>query len=403
MNRKIDTSFWSVRYILILLVALFAGMAFFCINSGVPLFVDRMGGGTDITGTMTLCYGIGAVTGCLLGGYLCNIWGMGKVLIIFGLCCAVFSFLPVLFPTLLSVVLMRVLQGIAYTCFSVALGSSVAANAPEGRLGESLGYMCMMMAIGETFGPVFTVRIVSSAGTGLLFSLCGLFFFVATFLSRFSARMHAPTEITQEAAEQAMEEQKSLLWRLIEKKALPLSVVFFFFTLATAFVWNYMALYVIQSGIQHYSLFSALTFVFMFIARTVMGRVIDQKGPMGTFLLSTVAGVAAFLMMLSRNDILFVISGAFYGFAGGAMLPLLNSACLESCPPERVSTANSTFMVLNNLSIGLGGLLWGWIINLSGGRYGCGFVGSIISVLLTGALGYVFLRKLPKRAKTETQ
>ncbi len=53
---------------------------------------------------------------------------------------------PVVHSSLVSVVVMRMLQGILFSCFSVAIPSAVAELSPMNRLGEGMGYSMMAMA-----------------------------------------------------------------------------------------------------------------------------------------------------------------------------------------------------------------------------------------------------------------
>jgi MFS family permease len=78
---------WTKDYVLVIFSAFFGATVFFCMSSGVSLFVDWKEGSTSLTGIMTFGYALGAVAGGLLGGRLCDTLGTRKVLMVFSFGC----------------------------------------------------------------------------------------------------------------------------------------------------------------------------------------------------------------------------------------------------------------------------------------------------------------------------
>jgi len=384
---------WTKDYVLVIFSAFFGATVFFCMSSGVSLFVDWKEGSTSLTGIMTFGYALGAVAGGLLGGRLCDTLGTRKVLMVFSFGCGIATLFPVVHSSLVSVVVMRMLQGILFSCFSVAIPSAVAELSPMNRLGEGMGYSMMAMALSEAVGPTLAIRMFAAGRISAFFILCAGFFFTSSFLAML--RRNGKKAGNAAHAEAAPKDRPAggFLWRLIEKRALPMALVFFIFSFSPAFVWNYLPLYVKQSGISSYSVFYILQLVSMFLARLVSGKLIDRYRPLRLFTPAIASGLAGFLLMLNGDNTLFLLSGLFFGYSSGFMVPLLNTVCLQDSPPDRSGTANATFLISNNIGTGIGGLLWGKVIDLSGGTFRLALIGVVISVALAWLLGFVFIRK----------
>jgi predicted MFS family arabinose efflux permease len=384
---------WTKDYVLVIFSAFFGATVFFCMGSGVSLFVDLKGGSTSLTGIMTFGYALGAVAGGLLGGRLCDTLGTRKVLMIFSFGCGVASLLPVVHSSLISVVIMRLLQGILFSCFSVAIPSAVAELSPSNRLGEGMGYSMMAMALSEAVGPTLAIKMFAAGRISAFFILCAGFFLTSSFLAML--RRNGKTAWKAENSDTVPKDKPNggFLWQLIEKKALPMALVFFIFSFSPAFVWNYLPLYVKNSGITSYSVFYILQLVSMFLARLVSGKLIDRCWPLRLFAPPIASGLGGFFLMLTGTNPLFLLSGLFFGYSSGFLVPLLNTVCLQDSPPDRSGSANATFLISNNIGTGFGGLLWGKIIDLSGGTFQLALIGTVISVALAGLLGFVFIRK----------
>jgi predicted MFS family arabinose efflux permease len=315
--------------------------------------------------------------------------------------CGIVSLLPVVSSSLISVVIMRMLQGVLFSCFSVAIPSAVADLSPHNRLGEGMGYSMMAMALSEAVGPTLAIKMFTAGRVSAFFVLCAALFLTSSFLAMLRHKSKKALNLSKPEAVPKDKPDGGLFWQLIEKKALPMALVFFLFSFSPAFVWNYLPLYVKHSGITSYSVFYILQLVSMFLARLVSGKLIDRCKPLRLFIPAIAAGLAGFLLMLTGNNTLFLLSGLFFGYSSGFLVPMLNTVCLQDSPPDRSGAANATLLISNNIGTGFGGLLWGKIIDLSGGTFQTALIGTVISVAMAGFLGFVFIRKSSAQRKFE--
>jgi MFS family permease len=384
-------SLWSRDYLLILLTAFFAMTVMFTMGSGMTLLVNQNGGGTSITGIMVFGSSVGSILGSLLGGRLCDTWGTRKVLMAFSIGCAVVTFLPAVFSSFTMLVILRFLQGLLYPGFFVAIPAAIARLAPARRLGEAMGYCGTVIALGEAIGPTVAIRVFAADKVDILLSACaGLFLldFIFPLSCRYENRPSGPAP---EAAP-GMKTDGGLLWRLLEKKALGLAIFNFIYSVALCIFFNYLPLYVAQSGIAHYGYFYILQFVAMVISRLTTGRLIDRRGPIRAFIPAILSGMLAFLLILTGNNFLFLLSGIFYGLCSGVMTLLQQTVCMRYAPSNRGGAATATLNIFGSFGMGLGALLWGKLIEVTGGGYRYAFIGAVICLFLSGILGFNMMR-----------
>jgi MFS family permease len=151
-------------------------------------------------------------------------------------------------------------------------------------------------------------------------------------------------------------------------------------------------LYVAQSGIAHYGYFYILQFVAMVISRLTTGRLIDRRGPIRAFIPAILSGMLAFLLILTGNNFLFLLSGIFYGLCSGVMTLLQQTVCMRYAPSNRGGAATATLNIFGSFGMGLGALLWGKLIEVTGGGYRYAFIGAVICLFLSGILGFNMMR-----------
>lgn len=384
-------SLWSRDYVLIILTAFFAMTVMFTMGSGMTLLVNQNGGGTSITGIMVFGSSVGSILGSLLGGRLCDTWGTRRVLMTFSIGCAVVTFLPAVFSSFTMLVILRFLQGILYPGFFVAIPAAIAKLAPERRLGEGMGYCGTLIALSEAIGPTVAIRVFAADKAGyLLYACAGLFLldFIFPLSCRYENRPSAPAP----EAFPGKKTEGSLLWRLLEKKALGPAIFNFVFSIALCIFFNYLPLYVAHSGIEHYSYFYILQFVSMVASRLTTGRLIDRRGPIRAFIPAILSGILSFLLILTGNDFLFLLSGIFYGLCSGVMSLLQQTVCMRYAPSDRSGAATATLNIFGSFGMGLGALLWGKLIEATGGGYRYAFIGAVICLFLSGIIGFIIMR-----------
>ena len=103
-----------------------------------------------------LAFGAFAVSALVLrpfAGRLADLWGRRPLLFGGAVICAVALFLTALVDSLATIVLLRLLVGVAEAAFFVASFAVLADLAPSSRMGEALSYNSLGLYLGLSFGP----------------------------------------------------------------------------------------------------------------------------------------------------------------------------------------------------------------------------------------------------------
>jgi predicted MFS family arabinose efflux permease len=85
----------------------------------------------------------------------------------------------------------------------------------------------------------------------------------------------------------------------------------------------------------------------------------------------------------------------FAGFGGGMTGPALNAAVIKAAPDNRRGAASGTFMISYDVGFGIGGLLWGLVIDLAG--FTALFAGCAIFTVIAMLISIIFLKKKADR------
>lgn len=179
---------------------------------------------------------------------------------------------------------------------------------------------------------------------------------------------------------------------LIDKDAMPASCVVLVFLLTYGALENYTLKFVSQTDKITLSggVYFTVMAIMLFLTRVLIGKLADKKGE-GIFVYSCNVLMLGALHLLAfvPNNVTFIISGIFSGFAFGGIEPALQAMAVNIAPPERRGAANSTFLCAYDIGIGIGGGIAGVLIDAVGYNYMFAIisVANIISIIIYFAWG----------------
>ena len=268
----------------------------------------------------------------------------------------------------------RMLQGAALA-FSNTSTATIASDAlPQSRFAEGMGYFGMATALATSVAPALSLLLIKISYT-LMFIVTALFMALAIILFLVMKTHAAPVK----------EKQPLSLKGLINKDAIPASVICLVFLLTWGALENFLSKYANDENLPSGGVFFLITAVMLVIVRFALGSLADKKGE-GIFVYSCNAAmfVAFLLLAIFPNAITFYISAVLAGYAFGGIEPALQSMAVHISPPEERGSANSTFLCAYDIGLGCGGGIAGVLI--SAFSYKTMFltvsVASIISVVI---------------------
>ncbi len=344
---------WTKDLFLIITINFLVFMNHIMILSTFPFYIRSLGGSEAVSGLAATLFSLIAVI-CrpFIGWMLDN--GKRKTILIVGLCGMFLMPLGYIFASIIFLAFVfRMVHG-ASLAFSNTTTSTLATDVlPASRFAEGMGCFGMATALATSLAPALGLYLMNRMGYTALFLFAAGSIFIAFILFLLLKPPHMETA------------PKSLdVKHLIDKDALPASVIVLVFLLTFGALENFLAIFASESGLPSGGIFFAIMACMLLLTRVTVGKVADRKGE-GIFVYTCNASMfAAFLLLaLVPNKLTFIISAVLAGYGFGGIEPALQSMAVHITPPERRGAANSTFLCAYDIGIGLGGGLAGCLIS----------------------------------------
>ena len=396
---------WTGDFTLTLAIAFCAFVSCQALNNGTPLYITRIGGTTGFAGALILDFSIAAAAARLFAGRIVDRAGRKRIMVAGALLLIAGSVLAIPLPGFYPQIVLRALQGIGFACVTTASATAAADVLPTERLGEGIGYYALGQSLGMAFGPAFGIFLCSLAFAESLFAgVAGvgavlLILVMCCNYEKHVERLPETSEyrvleerrrrLAEEAADDdigAIEEEVEDADRyrglaaLFEKRAFVGALPMIVICLGFAIPVSYTALYAQSLGLSNAGMFFFVGAIAMTASRFLGGRLLDIVPPRILFLMTNLCGIAMFLVMaFVHTEWMLYIGGFFFGLSMGFAFPLLNSMAVKNTPPERWGAANAMFLLANDMGVGLGASLWGFVADSVG----------FLPVMLGGAAMFV--------------
>lgn len=380
------SNLWNRNYGLLLVITFCSGLTAQLLNTALPLYlVNALGTTTTISGVLSGLYTIVSCMARPFCGHLVDRMGRRQFIIlgmsVFALGCFGFG----LVTAAAMLVFFRLMQGLGFGISATASSTAASDNIPAARLGEGLGYLGMSNALPMVIGPSFALLLIADSAYARPFFLAGCLCILAgilAFLTREDPEMLASVRQANSS--------KQFTWRsLYESTALPPSLIQLFLSFAAACVMVFGALFAQSRGYDNISLFFIVSALSMLLVRMAVSKLVDRVNAYGFIIPACFLWSLGYVvLLLVDNSSVFLLVGILYGASLGVAQTMLNTVALRGVPPERRGAASATFLLCFDCGIGLGALLLGVVIDLTGYQ-GMIAVGTI-SLLIGGILSIVF-------------
>lgn len=396
---------WTGEFTLTLAIAFCAFVSCQALNNGTPLYITRIGGTTSFAGALILDFSVAAAIARLFAGRIIDRTGRKRIMVVGALLLIAGSLLAIPLPGFHPQIVLRALQGIGFAFVTTASATAAADVLPTERLGEGIGYYALGQSLGMAFGPAFGIFLCSLVFTESLFvgvAGVGVALLILVMCCNYEKHVERLPEtseyrvleerrrrLAEEAADDdigAIEEEVEDADRyrglaaLFEKRAFVGALPMIVICLGFAIPVSYTALYAQSLGLSNAGMFFFVGAITMTASRFLGGRLLDIVPPRILFLMTNLCGIAMFLVMaFVHTEWMLYIGGFFFGLSMGFAFPLLNSMAVKNTPPERWGAANAMFFLANDMGVGLGASLWGFVADSVG----------FLPVMLGGAVMFV--------------
>ena len=379
---------WNKHFIMACAVILLSGFAMNMMNSTMAKYIYSVYGNASFSGILNGAFAVMAVLARLVSGDLSDRRGRGLVILLGSTIFAVGVFGFGIFPWAAALVLFRSLQGLGYATTSTGAYAAGSDSLPKSRMSEGIGYLGLGYSLAMAIGPAIALNLIVGENYIPVFLVAGIMLLISAVVGWMYRRKaeagFCPTT----------ERGKLTLGRFVEKKALPAATVQLFNCLAQAAINSYIVIFAESRGITGTAYFFTFMAVAMCLTRLCSGRIGDRFGFRSVVIPAIVMNILGFaILMIYSSTGAFYIAGFLLGIGQGIFGPAMQTVAVQASPDNRKGAANSTFQIANDLSNGLGAVIWGVVIDFMG--YNAMLGGCIAAA----AVSFVLLMTIIPRAK----
>ena len=343
--------------------------------------MDTYGASVSMGGFVSSIFIIGALFGRLYGGKQIARVGNRKMLLIGTVSVLVATTLYFLPLGIYPLMVLRFLHGAAIGLATTATSTIVSQLIPTSRSGEGIGYFSLSVVMATAVGPLIGVMLLTQYGFNSIF----LFSFIMAILCLVLSVSLRPPEVEAEA-----ERKGFRVTDYVEARALPISIAMFVLAIGYSGILSYVTEYAAEIDLVEAGSFFFLIYgISVLLSRPFTGRLMDQRGA-NIVVYPALVSFAAGMLMLSQAGAgwVFLAAAIFMGLGYGNFQSIAQALAIKLTPHHRMGLANSTYFIALDLGLGLGPLMLGYIVPLSGYR---GMYLSLVVVILVGIVVYHFM------------
>ena len=252
--------------------------------------------------------------------------------------------------------LLRIVQGVALALFHTASFTLIANISPEAHLGQSLSYFFLAPNISLALLPSLGMFLINRFSFTFLFltclglSLCALLITIA--LKR---RPVAPVE------DPTPQKGTFLSWTAIPPSVVS-SLNFIMWGTLTAF----FPIYALNHGVTNSGLFFTVVAIMFFSGRALGGKMLDLYNRDRVIpVLLVMSFISMVLLAFSKNLTMFIVVAVIWGIGNALLTPAILAYVLDRVGPSK-GPGIGMYMLLSDLGLGLGPVIMGLVIRLSG-------------------------------------
>ena len=396
VENYIPSKLWNKYYILLFISAFSLSLCSTTYNSILSLYIDGLSGSATMTGIALVTFTISAIIIRLFSGMILQRNNYFKVLItgiaILGIASLFFNPLPYIG----MVIVIRFLQGGGSALGNSAQSVVICDVIPENRLSEGVSYFGLSLSLALAIGPMFGLSLISDGSFNKVFNACSavlLISFLCVIFCYSKLRIFSAAKLEKRKIQTSNTAgDYHGIWKVIDKRSLVPAVINFTIAIVLGFVLNYLTLFANRNGLTTAGLFFTFQAITAFVSRATTGKAIAKTSPFIMAIPASLLGIIGmlFIMASANNGWLLIVAGAFIGTISGIGQTVYQVVAIRVAPEERRGVAVATFFLLLDIGIGVGGLMWGIIIDNFGFTFA--IFGCIFFLALMLVLSAIFMR-----------
>jgi predicted MFS family arabinose efflux permease len=317
----------------------------------LPLYVTGPVGGDEVGAG--LAFGVFAVSALVLrpfAGRLADVYGRLPLLLGGAVLAAVSLALIALVESLVAIIALRLLAGVAEAAFFVAGFAALADLAPPKRLGEALSYNSLGLYLGIALGPPLGEVLVRNWGYGPAWLGAAVLALLAAGL----------TLVIGETREDDPPDASPR--RIIHWPAVPISIGFIASIAAIGGFLAFASLYATRVGLSPTSVALLVYGGVVVVCRIAFARVPDRLPslPLGAASLGVI-GVGLAIMTLWQSPVGLLLGVTVMAVGVTFSTPAFFAAIFSTATPSQRGAASGTASAAVDLGLGLGPIALGFL------------------------------------------
>jgi len=346
--------------------------------------VDEFHASTTMAGLVAGIFIIGALIGRLGIGRIIENAGSKRILVIATGIYIITSALYLAAADLSLLILVRLVNGMAFGAASTATGTIVAQIIPPGRRGEGIGYYSMGAIIAIALGPFIGVFLIQIAYFKMIFIVSTILAAVSFVIS------FIPGEPVYNKADKETRERYFRLSGFLEFKVIPISIIIMVIGFSYSGVITFISLFAkefhLEKAAGFYFLVYSLT---VLVSRPFSGRLFDLRGANFVAYPCLILYAVGMLLFSQASGCFTLLSAAvIIGLGYGNFISCSQATAIKAVPVHRMGLATSTFFIFVDLGFGVGPYLLGALLSFTGYR---GIYLIMSGLILATILLYYFL------------
>lgn len=347
----------------------------------IALYAIQAFAAADIAaGFAVSAFMIGATIARLAAGYLADVLGRRRVLIVALALATIASIAHLAADSLVLLIAARFVHGMTYAVASTAAMAIAQGGIPPERRAEGTGYLALGNGLAAAVGPGGSLLLYLYADPEWLF----IALTAVTVLSLVCA-----LRLERDAAWSQTNRRPFRISDALHPAVVPIAVFMLLIGLGYAGVMTYINAFAEERGLfVGAGVFFVAYAVVTLIIRMVLGRVQDRRGDNIVFAIGVISFAASLLTLAAAtSDVMVIIAGALTGMGYGTLFPAVQAVAVRRVPADRIGTGVSTQLFMLDLGVGLSPLLLGPLVAWASysGLY------LVLAGLVTAAGGYYWL------------
>jgi MFS family permease len=350
----------------------------------LPLYLARQGHTESYIGLVLAAFSITSFTARPFFGQQVD-RGRARGALACSSACLSLAALGYLVPNAVVLFLSRGVHGFGWAGINAVASGWVAILAPARRRAEAIAYYTSAQAGTVVFGPVLGLAVARRFGDEAAFGLAaivGLLAVGAILGARQSPELHH--------AETDAEKGRRGWDSLIERSAVPATLLLGVLNVVGPASVAYIPLYFLSRGLEHPELYFLAQGITGVIGRTVIGRLGDRVGRRRMIGIGIIVQLGGFVGLATAPTLeTIILAGSIVTLGNAVREPSFYALVIDRAEPARRGAALATYTMGFQIGSGIGAALWGNVIQYFG--YVTMFVSCLLPLVASLImLGFMF-------------